>query len=49
MHILTYLIRVSTSYYIFGTGQKVYSGGGGGRVVVLKATLVFIFGPRLGL
>ena len=32
-----------------GTGQKVYVVGGGGGEWVLKATLVFIFGPRLGL
>ena len=34
-----------------GTGQKVYCGGGGwvggGGGWVLKATLVFIFGPNL--
>ena len=31
-----------------GTGQKVYCGGGGGGWRwVLKATLVFIFGPNL--
>ena len=30
-----------------GTGQKVYCGSSGGWGWVLKATLVFIFGPNL--